>query len=75
MSGRQPAPAADVSFPVWKAEAVKALAKVHERAAMMMRERDWRNLYVRGLSLDDAAKHAARDYAATHRPEWAKGRR
>jgi putative SOS response-associated peptidase YedK len=71
-------PAADEppSFTVWKAEAVKALQQLHERAAVMMRERDWRNLYVRGLSPDEAASHAARDYAATHRPDWAtKGRR
>ena len=32
--------------------------------------------YIRGLSPDDAAQAAARDYAATHRPEWVpKGRR
>ena len=75
MNGRQPASAADVSFPTWKAEAAKALAQLHERAALMMRERDWRTLYVRGLSPDDAASHAARDYAASHRPEWAKNER
>src|SRR5262245_51282205 len=74
-NGRQPAPTADVSFPTWKAEAVKALAKLPARAAVAMRERDWRNLYVRGLGPDDAASYAARDDAASHRPEWAKGRR
>jgi hypothetical protein len=42
---------------------------------MAMRERDWRNLYVRGLSPNDAASHAAREYDATHRPDWAKRRR
>jgi hypothetical protein len=29
MNGLQAAPAADVSFPSWKAAAVKALAKLH----------------------------------------------
>jgi hypothetical protein len=48
MSGRQPAPVADVSFPVWKVAAVKALQQLHERAAVAMRERDWRSLYIRG---------------------------
>ena len=57
-----------MSFPVWKAEAVKALAELHERAAVAMRERDWRNLYVRGFSPGEAAAHAARDYNSTHRP-------
>jgi len=74
MNGRQPAPAADVSFPTWKAAAAAALAKLHERAALAMRERDWRTLYVRGLSPDDAAQ-AAKDYAASHRPVWAKPKR
>jgi hypothetical protein len=46
MSGRHPAPASDVTFPKWRAEAVKALAKLHERAAVAMRERDWRKLYI-----------------------------
>jgi hypothetical protein len=55
---------------------VKALQQLHERAAVMMRERDLRNLYVRGLSPDEAAAHAAHDYNSTHRPEWAtKGQR
>src|SRR5262245_42521278 len=53
----------------WKAETVKALQQLYERAAVMMRDRDWRNLYVRGLSFDEAASHAARDYDATHRPD------
>jgi hypothetical protein len=75
MNRRQPAPAAHVSFPTWKADAVKALRELHERAAVAMRERDWRNLYVRGLSPDEAASHAAREYDSTHRPDWVKTRR
>jgi hypothetical protein len=31
-------PATDVSFPVWKAEAVKALATVHLRAVTVTRD-------------------------------------
>jgi len=61
-------------LPVWKAEAVKVLTELHERAAVAMRERDWHNLYIRGLSPDEAAAHAARDSAATHRPDWGKRR-
>ena len=69
----EPAPVADVSFPTWKVAAVTALATVHDHAAVAMRERDWRTLYVRGLDPDKAAKAAARDYDATHPPEWVKG--
>jgi hypothetical protein len=42
---------------------------------MVMRERDWRNFYIRGLSPDEAAKAAARAYDATHRPDRVKTRR
>jgi hypothetical protein len=49
------------SLPVWKATAAAALAMLHERAAVAMRERDWPDLYVDSLSPDDPASHAARD--------------
>src|SRR5262249_2159288 len=62
MNGRQAAPAADVSFSTWKAAAVKALTKVHERAAVAMRDGYWTRLYVRGLDPDDAAKAAAHEH-------------
>jgi hypothetical protein len=71
MNGRPAPTAAEPCFPAWKAEAAAALAKLHERAAVAMRERDWRGHYVRGLSPEQAAEAAARDYAATHRPDWA----
>jgi hypothetical protein len=54
---------------------VKALAEVHERAATVTRDGFWTRLYVRGLDPDEAAKAAAREYDATHRPDWAKRRR
>jgi hypothetical protein len=53
MNGRQPVPAADLSFPSWKAEAVRLLAKLHERAATTTRDSFWARLYVRGLDPDD----------------------
>jgi hypothetical protein len=68
-------PAADVPFPVWKAAAMEALANVHQRAAMITRDGFWRRLYVRGLDPGEAAKAAAREYDATHRPDWANTRR
>jgi hypothetical protein len=54
---------AATAFPAWKAEAVKALVKLHERAATATRDGFWTRLYVRGLSPDDAARAAASDYA------------
>ena len=65
------APAADVPFPVWKAEAVQALAPVNERLAVATRNRLWMALYVRGFSPVDAATHAACSYAGRHPPDWA----
>ena len=57
--------AAEVPFPVWKAEAVLALARVHERAMTVTRDDGfWTRLYVRGLDPDEAAKAAAREYDA-----------
>jgi hypothetical protein len=64
-------PATDVPFLVWKAEAVLALA-VHQRAATVTRDAYWTRLYIRGLSPEEAAQAAAREYDATHRPDWAK---
>jgi hypothetical protein len=66
-------PAADVSFTVWKAEAVLALA-IHQRAAAVTRDSFWTRLYVRGFSPEQAAEMTARDYDATHRPERVKAR-
>jgi hypothetical protein len=45
--------------------------KFHERAAMVTRDGFWTRLYVRGLDPDEAAKAAAREYDATHRPPMA----
>jgi hypothetical protein len=68
-------PAAAVPFQVWKAEVVLALVKVHERAMTVTRDDGfWTRLYVRGLDPEQAATAAAREYDATHRPDWVKRR-
>ena len=54
---------------------MKALAKVNERAAMMTRDLFWTRLYVRGLDPEEAALAAAREYDATHWPDWVPKRR
>jgi hypothetical protein len=40
--------ATEVPFPVWKAEVMLALVKVHERAMTVTRDGFWIRLYVRG---------------------------
>jgi hypothetical protein len=67
-------PATDVPFPVWKAEALLELAKVHQHAVMTTHSYFWTQLYIRGFSPEQAAERAAREYKATHRPDWVKGR-
>jgi hypothetical protein len=58
--------AAEVPFPVWKAETALALVKIHERAMTVTRDDGfWTRLYVRGLDPEEAAKAAAREYDAT----------
>ena len=68
-------PAADVPFAVWKAEALLALAKVHQHAVTATHNGFWTRLYVRGLDPEEAAQAAAREYDSTHRPDWVKARR
>ena len=62
----RPASGADVPFPAWKIAAVKALAQVNGRAILTTRDGFWTRLYVRGLSPQQAAEMAAREYDATH---------
>jgi hypothetical protein len=64
-----------LSYPAWKAAAVKALQKLHERAARVTRDGFWTRCYVRNLSPEKAVELAAREYDATHAPDWLKRRR
>jgi hypothetical protein len=53
---------------------MKALQKLHERAAAVTRQALWTKLYIRGFSPEEAAELARREYGSTHRPEWVKRR-
>ena len=53
---RAAAPAAEPSYPVWKAKAVKALQRLHERAAAVKGERIWTRAYIMQLSPAEAAE-------------------
>jgi hypothetical protein len=69
-ASRDPEP----SYPAWRAAAVKALQKLHERAARVPRERIWPRAYIMRLEPAEAADVAAREYDATHPPAWVKMR-
>jgi hypothetical protein len=62
-------------YPAWKAAAVKALRKLHERAAIVTRESLWTRAYIMRLDPAEAAELAAREYDSTHPPDWIKRRR
>jgi len=63
------------SYPAWKAAAVKAVQKLHDRAAAVTGESIWTRAYILRLSPADAAELAAREYDSTHPPDWIKRRR
>jgi hypothetical protein len=71
MPPRDPEP----PYPAWKAAAVKALQKLHERAARFTRERLGTRAYILRLDPIEAAELAAREYDASHPPPWVKRRR
>jgi hypothetical protein len=71
---RQPRDVAP-SYPAWKAAAVKACQKLHERAARVTRESIWTRAYIMRLDPLAAAELAAREYDATHPAAWVKRRR
>jgi hypothetical protein len=62
----------ELPYPAWKANAAKALVKLHVLAAAVTRDGLWIRLYIQGLSPETAAKLAAREYDATHPPDWIK---
>jgi hypothetical protein len=61
------------SYPSWKAAAVKACQKLHERAARVTRDGFWTGCYVRNLSPEKVAELAAREYDSTQPPSWPRG--
>ena len=63
------------SYPAWKAAAVKAWLKVHDRAAAVTRESIWTHAYIMRPSPAEAAEVAAREYDSTHPAAWVKRRR
>jgi hypothetical protein len=56
----------------WSRTSLKALAQINGRAILTTRDGFSTRLYVSGLSPEDAAQAAAREYDGTHRPDWAK---
>jgi hypothetical protein len=67
MPRKPPAPSAPADYRAWKAHAAALL----ERQGLppgVMRERDWRQLYIRGRSPEDAAGQAETAYYNTRPP-------
>jgi hypothetical protein len=61
-------------YPVWKAAAVKACLRVHERAAAVTRESIWSRADIMQMSPAEVAEIAAREYDSTHSAIWVKRR-
>src|SRR5215204_4951164 len=73
---RSAAPAAEPPYPVWKAKAVKALQRLHERAAIVTRDRIWTRAYILRLDPAQAAewlRESGRRAGDDGRPEGAPG--
>ena len=54
---------------------MKALQKLHERAAAVTRDGLWTRAYILRLDPAEAAELAAREYDSTHPPAWINRRR
>jgi hypothetical protein len=55
-----PSAAPKPSYPEWKRQALADLADKHGIASPTIREREWRDLFIRGASPATAAEHAQR---------------
>jgi hypothetical protein len=67
MPSKPPAPSESANYRAWKARAAALL----ERQGLplgVMRERDWRQLYIRGKAPEDAAQEAETLYWRHGRP-------
>jgi hypothetical protein len=61
-TGRRPSAAATApaDFATREARALAILCDKHQIAGTLMRHREWRNLFIRGASPEDAAEHVQR---------------
>jgi len=75
---RVPRPATlnpDPSYRDWRAAALKALQKLSPLAPAAIREGLLTRCYVHGLSPQQAAQVAEREYRSTRPPDWIKRKR
>ena len=63
------------TYAAWRDAAATDLLERHGMKASVMRERTWRNLFIRNLSPSEAADRAAADYKATRPLVDRSGRR
>jgi hypothetical protein len=64
MRPKPPAPSESADYRKWKARAGELLER-QRLSRGVMRERDWRQLYIRGKSPEDAARQAETAYYNT----------
>jgi hypothetical protein len=74
MPRKPPAPSEPADYSRWKSRAA-ALLERQRISAAVMRERDWRQLYIRGGSPKDAAPQAETLYWNTRPPIERMGKR
>ena len=68
-------PAEPLTYTAWKAAAALELARLHGIKKIIVREKQWREAYIRRLTPTEAANRAAADYEASQRPVDRTGRR
>jgi hypothetical protein len=74
MPTKPPAPSEPADYRRWRARAAAMLERQRISAAVM-RERDWRQLYIPGKSPEDAARQAETAYWNTRPPFERMGKR
>ena len=63
---------AQPSYPSWKDAAAQELKRLHGIEATAIPEREWTKLYVDGLTPEEAAEKAEREYRGTRPASWLK---
>jgi hypothetical protein len=68
-------PAEPPTYTAWKAAAALELTRRHGIKKIIVREKQWREAYIRRMTPTEAADRAAADYATSQRPVDRVGRR
>ena len=69
---RDPTVEAQPPYSSWKDAAAQELKRLHGIEATAIPEREWTKLYVDGLTPEEAAERAEREYRSTRPASWLK---